>query len=147
MRRILLLLAAVAAAISATAGQAAAGPAQAKLALRHTGVGTILVDRRGFTLYAFTRDGRNRDVCMRISGCLGIWPVVTAGSKPLAGPGVRTSLIGTIAIGGGRKQLTYAGHPLYTYVADSAPGQTEYVGVSQFGGRWPALNAAGGEVG
>jgi predicted lipoprotein with Yx(FWY)xxD motif len=146
MRRIPLLLALVAAAAAATTGLATAAPTPGKLALRHTNVGKILVDARGFTVYAFTRDGRNRDACIRISGCVGVWPVVTAGANPLAGPGVRSSLIGTIAIGGGRRQVTYAGHPLYTYVADSAPGETEYVGVSQFGGSWPALNAAGGEV-
>jgi predicted lipoprotein with Yx(FWY)xxD motif len=146
MRRIAVLLAAIAALTIAATGPAAAQPSPTKLALRHTSVGTILVNARGFTLYAFTRDARNTDACMKISGCVGIWPVVTTSATPIAGPGVKRSLIGSIAIGGGHRQVTYAGHPLYTYVADSAPGQTTYVGVSQFGGRWPALTATGREV-
>ena len=67
-------------------------------------------------------------------------------SAPLAGPGVKASLIGTIRPKPGLVQVTYAGHPLYTYSLDSSPGETFYVNISQFGGRWPALNASGGEV-
>ena len=113
------------------------------LKLRHTSVGTILVNGRGFTVYAFTKDGRNRDACAGISGCLGVWPVVSGASKPVLGTGVRRSLLGTITLRGGTSQLTYGGHPLYTYVGDSSPGETSYVNFPQFGGRWPAVNAAG----
>jgi predicted lipoprotein with Yx(FWY)xxD motif len=120
--------------------------ARAKLGLRKTSVGSILVNSRGFTLYAFTRDGRNRDACARIPRCLAVWPAVTTSGTPVAGKGVRSALIGTIALKGGRRQVTYAGHPLYTYIADSGPGQTSYVNILQFGGRWPAVDAAGHEV-
>jgi len=147
MRRTLPLLAAIAAATLTLSGLAAASPSPIKLQLRHTSVGTILVDGRGFTVYAFTKDGRDADVCMRISGCTGVWPLRSARARPGAGQGVRASLIDTIAIGGGHRQVTYAGHPPYGYVADGGPGQTEYVGISEFGGRWPALDAAGGKVG
>jgi hypothetical protein len=50
--------------------------------------------------------------------------------------------VGTIMVGGAR-QVTYAGHPLYTYIGDAGPGDTSYVGQSQFGGKWFALNATG----
>jgi len=100
----------------------------------------------GFTLYMFTRDGRNKDNCIKIPGCTAIWTPLTVMGKPTAGPGLKARLLGTIAIGHGPRQVTYAGHPLYTYVADSGPGQTSYIDVSQFGGRWPAVNAAGNEV-
>ena len=56
---------------------------------------------------------------------------------------MRRSLLGTIKLPNGARQVTYAGHPLYTYIGDSGPGDTSYVGVSQFGGRWFALTAAG----
>jgi predicted lipoprotein with Yx(FWY)xxD motif len=124
----------------------AAGPASAAgstLKLRKASVGTILVNGRGFTVYAFTKDGRNRDACAAISGCLSVWPVVSGASRPTLGPGVKRSLVGTITVKGGKKQLTYGGHPLYTYIGDSGPGQTSYVNFLQFGGRWPAVNAAG----
>ncbi len=151
MRRTLpllpLLLAATAAAALAPGGLAAARPdAPITLELRRTSVGSILADGRGFTLYAFTRDGHGADACMRIGGCPETWPLLATTARPVAGPGVRAALVGTIAIGAGRRQVTYAGHPLYGYVAASRPGETDYVGISQFGGSWPALNAAGAEV-
>jgi predicted lipoprotein with Yx(FWY)xxD motif len=143
---VLILIATTAVTASLTATLAVASGSPAKLQLRRTGVGTILVNGRGFTLYAFTRDGHARDSCAGIPGCLGAWPPVTTSGKPLAGPGVRTGLIGTITLKGGVKQVTYAGHPLYTYAGDSGPGQTFYVNFFQFGGRWPAVSAAGLEV-
>ena len=115
----------------------------AKLEIRHTMLGGILANGRGFTLYMFTRDSVRHDRCVAISGCTGIWPVLTSNGTPQLGTGVRRALVGTIKLPSGARQVTYAGHPLYTYIADSGPGDTSYVGQSQFGGRWFALNAAG----
>ncbi len=114
----------------------------AKLQLRHTSLGTILANGRGFTVFAFARDPRNHSRCATTAGCTGIWPMVITTGSPRLGPGVKRSLVGTIAVAGTR-QVTYAGHPLYTYIGDSGPGDTSYVGQSQFGGKWYALNAAG----
>ena len=139
MKRMLIAMLAV----GAVSAVPAAAAGRTTLKLRKTSVGTILVNGRGFTIYAFTKDGRNRDNCAKISGCLSVWPVVGGASKPVLGPGVKHSLVGSITLKGGTKQLTYGGHPLYTYVADSGPGQTSYVNFLQFGGRWPAVNAAG----
>jgi predicted lipoprotein with Yx(FWY)xxD motif len=130
---------------SVPAALAGAHVSRAELKLRKTSAGTILVDSRGFTLYAFTRDRRNRDACASIPHCLTVWPALSTAGKPIAGAGVKRSLIGTITVKG-QRQVTYAGHPLYRYIADTAPGQTYYVNIWQFGGRWPALNAAGHEV-
>jgi predicted lipoprotein with Yx(FWY)xxD motif len=91
----------------------------------------------------FTRDRRNHDACVRISGCTGTWPVFKTSGRPRAGKGVRGSLLGTITLAHGVKQVTYAGHPLYGYVGDSAPAQTDYVGTPEFGGTWYAISAAG----
>ncbi len=115
----------------------------AKLQLRHTTLGTILVNGGGFTVYAFTRDPRNHDRCAAISGCTSIWPLLTTSGAPKLGTGVRRSLVGTITLAGGGRQVTYAGHPLYTYIGSSGPGDTSYAGTSQFGGRWLALTPAG----
>jgi predicted lipoprotein with Yx(FWY)xxD motif len=146
MRRILTLATLVAIGLGQGASLAAARGSQAKLQLRQTSVGAILVNARGFTLYAFTRDSRNHDACAQMSSCLGAWPALTSSGKPVAGKGVRAGLIGTITLRGGAKQVTYAGHPLYTYVGDSGPGQTFYVNIFQFSGRWPAVNGAGNEI-
>jgi predicted lipoprotein with Yx(FWY)xxD motif len=132
---------AVALAVSASAASSAA-----KVSLRKTHVGVILVNSKGFTIYAFAKDLKNKDVCVKISGCIAIWPPLTTAAKPIAGSGVNASLLGTISYKGNLKQVTYAGHPLYTYSSDTSPGSTSYVNQKAFGGRWPAMNAAGKEV-
>ena len=139
----MLLIATVLLALTAAA-PAGAGSGGAKLQLRKTKVGTILVNSRGFTVYAFTKDTRNRDNCG--SACLRFWPPVATAGRPIAGPGVRSSLIGTIRLKNGVEQVTYAGHPLYTYSQDTRPAETKYINLLQFGGFWPAMNAAGQEV-
>ncbi|HEY3759210.1 MAG TPA: hypothetical protein VGL37_05575 [Solirubrobacteraceae bacterium] len=147
MRRIALLIAAgaaIALPVTAVAGAASAGT---KVNLRSTHDGKILVNGSGFTLYAFTRDATKRDNCMKVSGCTAVWPPLTTTGNPVAGPGVKASLLGTIPYKGSLKQVTYAGHPLYTYKNDDGPGSTEYIDESQSGGRWPALSASGQEVG
>jgi len=118
----------------------------AKIGLRRTAVGTILVSASGRTLYEFTRDRARSNTCVKISGCSEIWPALTTSGKPTAGPGVRTSLLSTIKLPGGAKQVTYAGHALYLYSADSGPGETSYVGEKAFGGKWYAINSLGHTV-
>jgi predicted lipoprotein with Yx(FWY)xxD motif len=114
--------------------------------LHHTSLGEILSTSSGFTLYEFTRDRAGSDSCAKISGCLHVWPALQSSGKPKAGAGVRASLLSTIKLPGGASQVTYAGHPLYLYSADTKPGETSYVGVSEFGGWWYALNSAGSAV-
>lgn len=118
----------------------------ASVALRHTGLGSILTSASGFTLYEFTRDSAGHDSCVKISGCSSAWPALQTSATPTAGAGVRASLLSTIRLSGGVKQITYAGHPLYLYRGDSRPGSTSYVGVRAFGGAWYALSASGGAV-
>jgi predicted lipoprotein with Yx(FWY)xxD motif len=144
-RKLIPVLTLLALAVSASAVAAAGRPAKIKQSSSR--LGKILVNGSGRTVYMFTKDGRNKDKCQSISGCSGIWPAVTTHGKPIAGPGVNKRLLGTIKIAHGARQVTYAGHPLYTYSADTGPAQTDYVGVPQFGGTWFALNAAGKKVG
>jgi predicted lipoprotein with Yx(FWY)xxD motif len=153
MKRTKILLAG---ALAAIAGGAAAADAQAGAAsahasrstevlLRHTSLGSILETSAGFTLYEFTRDHGSVDSCVKVHGCAQAWPALETSGQPSAGPGVKASLLSSIRISGGARQVTYAGHPLYTYSADSR-GSTDYVGVSAFGGSWYALNASGRTV-
>ncbi len=142
-------LTAAAASASARPAGGAAGlgartaAAGSRVQVRPTGIGDVLVNGSGFTLYVFSRDGRNRDRCMSISGCRGAWPLDRTHGRPVAGRGARRSLLGTIKLAGGVTQVTYSGHPLYTYSGDSSPGQTGYVGAFQFGGTWRAIRASG----
>jgi predicted lipoprotein with Yx(FWY)xxD motif len=118
----------------------------ASVQLRKTGMGKILVDASGFTVYEFTRDSRNKNTCVKVSGCSAVWPALTTSGNPTAGSGVKASLLSTIKLAGGARQITYAGHPLYRYSEATERAETSYIGVSHFGGKWLAVNAAGGAV-
>jgi predicted lipoprotein with Yx(FWY)xxD motif len=138
MKRISISLAAILAiAVSAVAAEAAGGPT---VKLANTNKGKILVTRSGATVYVFLKDSKNKDKCAPIPGCTSVWPLVTSKGKPVAGPGVQKSKLGTIKVGG-KTQVTYAGHPLYTYSAE--PKGTSYVGISMFGANWDAITASG----
>ena len=149
MKRTLLL---VLVGIAALAVPAAAGAkSRTTVRLAKTSMGKLLVDGEsgadsGFTLYMFTRDSRNRDNCMKNPACISIWPPLTVTGRPIAGPGVRASMLGSIAIRHGKRQVTYGGHPLYIYSQDGSPGDTFYIGANQFAGFWYGLNAAGKAV-
>ena len=152
MKRAHLLLAGILAASvsgAAVADAQSAAPAHASRAsevlLRHTSLGSILTTSSGFTLYEFTHDHGSENSCVKIHGCAQAWPALETSGQPTAGPGVKASLLSSIRIAGGARQVTYAGHPLYTYTADSR-GSTEYVGVSAFGGYWYALSASGHSI-
>lgn len=145
MKRILILLVALAVGLTAVS-VATAGGSRAKINLRKTKAGKILVNGKGFTVYLFAKDKRNQDNCVNFQGCIQVWPPVTTSGKPRAGKGVKSHLLGTITLADGRQQVTYAGHPLYTYIADTHPGETSYIGVFASGGRWDALNASGHKV-
>jgi predicted lipoprotein with Yx(FWY)xxD motif len=152
MKRIFIFLIGVLAiAVSAAAVASARGVASAhtsratEVLLRHTSVGSILTTSSGFTLYEFTHDHGAENSCVKIRGCAQAWPALETSGAPTAGPGVKASLLSTIRISGGAKQVTYAGHPLYTFSGDTR-GATGYVGVAKFGGNWDALSASGHSV-
>jgi predicted lipoprotein with Yx(FWY)xxD motif len=144
VKRILIPIVALAALALAAGALAASHGATIKLA--GTSAGKLLTNGSGRTLYMFSKDGHNKNRCGAISGCESTWPPVTTKAKPVAGPGVKGSLLGTITISRGRHQVTYAGHPLYTYSGDFGPRQTDYIGQSQFGGTWYGVSATGGKV-
>jgi len=136
------------AAVAAAAGGAPTAHAAraAKVELRKTSAGRILVTSSGFTLYRFSKDATKKDTCLKVSGCAENWPPLKTKGTPVAGHGVKASLLGTIRLPSGAKQVTYAGHPLYTYAQASERGETVYIGAEQFGGIWYAVNSAGHNV-
>jgi predicted lipoprotein with Yx(FWY)xxD motif len=103
--------------------------------------GTVLFDGRGFVLYAFTRDRAGRSACY--GACAKAWPVFFSRGTPRAGRGVKRSLIGTTRRRDGRRQVTYAGRPLYFYVGDRRPGQILCQNVPEFGGTWLVVRPSG----
>jgi predicted lipoprotein with Yx(FWY)xxD motif len=106
--------------------------------------GQILVDSKGITLYDFVKDKGTTSACY--GACAALWPPLTTTGKPVAGPGVRASLLGTTKRKDGKLEVTYGGHPLYYFVTDHKPGQTTGQGVNQFGGPWWVISPAGKEV-
>ena len=104
-------------------------------------LGTILVDQDGKTLYLFEADSQNKSNCS--GGCLSLWPPVDANGKATAGSGVTAGMIGTAT---GSSQVTYAGHPLYWFSGDTAAGDTNGEGLTDFGGAWYAVSPAGKAV-
>jgi predicted lipoprotein with Yx(FWY)xxD motif len=95
-------------------------------------------------LYGFTADRTRRSVCS--GACAAAWPPYLVSSVPRAGSGVRKSLLGTIRRAGGRRQVTYAGRPLYYYVGDRRPGEILCQDVFEFGGDWLVVRPSGAFV-
>ena len=118
--------------------------ASATLGLATTGLGKTLVDAQGRTLYLFKKDSGTTSACT--GACASAWPPVRANGKPTAGSGANGSLVGTTARSDGAPQVTYNGHPLYLFVMDKKPGDTNGQGVTAFGAAWFALSAPGNQV-
>ena len=134
----------IAAIVAATALAGGAKTAGAKVAIGKTSLGRILVDGKGITLYDFAKDKGTTSTCY--GACAALWPPLVTKGKPVAGPGVRASLLGTTKRTDGKLEVTYGGHPLYYFVTDRNPGQTTGQGVNQFGAPWWVISAAGKEI-
>lgn len=115
------------------AGASSTAPAATTTSLKTTTIGgtTVLTDAKGFTLYSFAPDTPATSKCY--GTCAAYWPPVTGTAAAGAGlPGQ----VGTIKRTDGSEQLTYNGHPLYSYVGDSAPGQANGNNLNLNGGLW-----------
>ena len=133
------VIAAAGLALSATA------PASARPAVTvqpgNSGYGRILVDGKGFALYAFTRDGRGRSRCA--GECARAWPPYIVRGAVRAGSGVAEGRLGVTRRADGRGQATFDGRPLYYYVGDRRPGQVLCQNVREFGGLWLVVRPSG----
>jgi predicted lipoprotein with Yx(FWY)xxD motif len=131
---------------SASAYGAAAKPAAAKMAsaavrVRTTQLGPTLVGSSGRTLYVFEKDKTAASTCN--GACASVWPPLTTTGNPHALAGIAAAKLGTTKRQDGETQVTYAGHPVYYYVSDTAPGQVSGQGLNQFGAEWHALAPSG----
>jgi predicted lipoprotein with Yx(FWY)xxD motif len=106
-------------------------------------LGKVIVDSDGFTLYDFHKDKGTTSSCY--GACAGVWPPLTTGSAPKAAGGVSASKLGTTKRKDGTTQVTFAGHPLYTYTADTKPGDAKGNDITTYGGEWYALTPSGEE--
>lgn len=108
-------------------------------------LGMILVDSNGMTLYDFHKDKGTTSSCY--GPCAEGWPPMLTEGEPTVGNGASSSKLGTTKRKDGTMQVTYAGHPLYTFVEDKKPGEANGNDVSAFGGQWYALKGNGEEAG
>jgi predicted lipoprotein with Yx(FWY)xxD motif len=108
---------------------------------RKTKLGTVLVDGRGRTMYLFEKDTPTASNCT--GACASVWPPLTCPGKSVASGGLAAAKLGTLKRADGTRELTYGGHPLYTYAGDAKPGDTRGQGLDQFGAEWYVLAPSG----
>lgn len=109
-----------------------------------TGLGRIIVDGRGRSLYLFEKDARGRSACSGV--CAAYWPPLLANGRSIAVKGAKPSLLGSIRRADGRRQVSYAGHPLYFFSGDTKPGQTNGESLKDFGAGWYVLTPSGKQI-
>ena len=108
--------------------------------------GQILASSSGHTYYMFEPDTSKTSACY--GACAGVWPPVTvagSASPPVTG-NANKALVGTIVRTDGTKQVTYNGHPLYTFTGDSGPNLTNGQGIDHFGGYWYVMGVDGSVI-
>jgi predicted lipoprotein with Yx(FWY)xxD motif len=147
-RLIVVALVAALAASAALAGLALAASSPTKPATvktRHVSLGTIVVDGKSHTLYLFEKDKNGKSKCS--GACAQNWPPLLTKGKPKASGSVKASKLGTTKRSDGTTQVTYGGHPLYTFVLDhNKPGSTKGEGVDAFGAEWYVVGTNGKKI-
>jgi predicted lipoprotein with Yx(FWY)xxD motif len=131
--------------LAATGGVAnGATNVRGTVSLKSTSLGKVLVAANGHTLYLFTHDTANKSRCT--GQCASFWPPLTVTAKPVAGAGVKASLLGWTKRSDGKMQVTYNRHPLYYFKLDKRAGQLNGEGFNHFGGLWWTVSARGTAV-
>ena len=128
----------------AVVATASATSSSTRVAMRTTSIGHVLVGPNGHTLYMFGADHTKLSTCY--TACAQNWPPLLAAGAPVAGTGVKASLLGTTKRKNGKLQVTYAGHPVYFFSFDKTAGSTKGEGLHAFGASWWALSASGAKV-
>ena len=113
------------------------------------GVGTVLVNGQGQTLYMLTSEKGGKNTCTQANGCTQAWPetlLAKGATTAKAGGGAQSSLLGTVKDASGNLEVTYNHWRLYTFSGDSGPGAAKGQGLTSFGGTWYVLNGSGNPV-
>lgn len=136
-------------ATSASSSGSSAKPASMFSTASVSGVGTVVVDGRGRTVYVLTSGGHTNVPCTATSGCTKLWPTLPLPggvSAAKAGTGIKAPLLGTKKLSDGKTYPTYNGWLMYEYTGDSGAGQAKGEKIKSFGGTWYVLNASGNPV-
>jgi predicted lipoprotein with Yx(FWY)xxD motif len=118
--------------------------ASTAIKLADHGLGRMLVDGRGRTLYLWKADRTNKSMCS--GACAQAWPPLRGTGAPKAGSGVNAKLLHVFTRADGTKQVSYAGHPLYLFAGDTAAGQANGQGSDAFGALWFAVGPRGAAI-
>ena len=113
----------------------------ASVSTKTSSLGTFLVDGNGRALYLWNADHGSMSTCS--GACAQAWPPVTTTGTPKASGAVKASLLGTTKRADGSSEVTYAGHPLYTFAGDTQAGQTNGQGSNGFGAPWWVVTPGG----
>jgi predicted lipoprotein with Yx(FWY)xxD motif len=111
------------------------------------GVGKVLVDPEGLTLYYFKKDQKGSGKSKCEGACAEAWPPLVTEGEAEAMTGVKAAMLGTIKREDGTTQVTYAGWPLYTFVEDKKPGEDNGTDSKAFGASWYPLHSNGKKAG
>ncbi len=131
--------------VSAAAGvPVSAAGSPARVLVRNSNLGRIIVDGRGRTLYMFSADHAGHSTCTGM--CAHFWPPYTTTGRLTGAPGVKGSLLGVVHAPNGQGVVTYRGHLLYRFLKDARAGQVNGEDMSAFGGRWDVLSPAGTRI-
>jgi predicted lipoprotein with Yx(FWY)xxD motif len=120
---------------------ASGGPAT--VGAENRGLGKILVNSHGRTLYLFKKDTATKSAC--VGACAGNWPPLRVSGNAAVGTGLKASLLGSTKRSDGEPQVTYNGHPLYLFGGDTSAGKTSGQGVKAFGDFWYVVSSAGNQ--
>jgi predicted lipoprotein with Yx(FWY)xxD motif len=115
------------------------------LSTRASPVGPILVTSNGSTLYDFVPDTTTSSACTSVT-CVFLWPPLIENGPVTVGPDLSESLVGSIRRTDGSTQITYGGHPLYTYNSDVRPGLVTGQALLQSGGYWYVIGPNGQQI-
>lgn len=116
------------------------------LSTERSPAGQILATPSGSTLYDFTPDTPTSSACTK-GLCVRLWPPLTTPSTtPTVGKGLHRDLVGTIRRPNGQLQVTYGGHPLYTWIGDTTAGMITGQALLNVGGYWYVIAPTGRQV-
>lgn len=107
--------------------------------------GPIIVTGRGYTLYDYAPDTRDHSHCIT-DLCVTLWPPLVVQGQPTVGKGLSARLVGTTRRSNGTLQVTYGGHPLYTWKGDTKPGMVTGQALLNAGGYWYVVSPSGKQI-
>jgi predicted lipoprotein with Yx(FWY)xxD motif len=134
---------------TATSAASGSNPGTSFSAANVAGLGMVVVDARGHTVYLLTSASQKNVPCDDPSGCTKVWPdlpLPDGVSSATAGSGLQQSLLGTMKLSDGQTYATYGGYLMYEFSGDAGPGEGKGQGIKSFGGTWYALTPAGTPV-